>query len=292
VRILLVTLLSAGAVAAPTVVSKIGLAAGTQPCAAAGGGGFVWVSEYASPYLLKIDPHTNKVVGKTKIGFGSCGLGFGAGSLWVEDTNSNTVSRVSARSGKRTAAIAVGAQPYDATFAYGAAWVTSYGYGDLERIEPGRNRVVRKIKLPGATGVVAAFGSVWATGKDGVVRVDPATNRIAARIAIEQGAGWTAASPDAVWVTSANSLIRIDPSTNDVAATIPLDTPFLGDPAVVGGTVWVPKVRANALAIVDPATNAVTSTVKTGAGPFVVSEIGGDAWIPSWHGRDVWRLRP
>lgn len=291
VRILL-ALLAAGALAAPTVVAKIPVASSTQPCAAAGGGGFVWVSEFATPYLLKIDPRTNRVVAKTKVGYGACGLGYGAGSLWVEDTNSNTISRVSTRTGKRTAAIEVGRQPYDAIFAYGAPWITSYGNGDVERLDPLRNRVLKKIRLPGATGVVAAFGSVWATGQEGVIRIDPATNRVRARIAIEQGAGWTAASADSVWVTSSDKLLRIDPSTNAVSATVPLDTFFVGDPAAVGGMVWVPKVRANSVAVVDPASNTVVSTIKVGAGPFVVTEIAGDAWIPSWHGRDVWRLRP
>jgi YVTN family beta-propeller protein len=252
----------------------------------------VWVTEFASPYLLKIDPGTDKVVGKTKVGYGACGLGVGAGSIWTEDTNSNTVSRVSIRTGKRTAAIEVGLQPYDAIFAYGTAWITSYGRGDVERIDPARNRVTKKIRLPGATGVVSAFGSVWATGQDGVIRIDPATNRVIARVAVDQGASWTAASDDAVWVTAAGGLVRIDPTTNQVAATIPLGTIFLGDPTVVGGMVWVPKVRANSVAVVDPASNAVVSTVEVGAGPFVVSEIGGDAWIPSWHGRDIWRLEP
>jgi DNA-binding beta-propeller fold protein YncE len=92
------------------------------------------VSEYASPYVLKIDPRTNKVLTKTKIGFGSCGLAYGAGSLWIEDTSSNTVSRVSARTARRIAAIKVNAQPYDAIFAFGAAWATSNGVGDVERI--------------------------------------------------------------------------------------------------------------------------------------------------------------
>jgi hypothetical protein len=32
--------------------------------------------------------------------------------------------------------------------------------------------------------------------------------------------------------------------------------------------------------------------VKVGTGPFVVTEIAGDAWIPSWKGRDVYRVRP
>jgi len=132
-RILLLSLVAAGACAsiaagaaeAPRVVARIKVAANTAPCAAAAGGRFIWVSDYGSPYLLKIDPARNKVLSKTQIGFGSCGLGFGAGSLWIEDTSTSTISRVSAATAKRTAAIAVGSQPYDATFAYGAAWATS-----------------------------------------------------------------------------------------------------------------------------------------------------------------------
>src|SRR3954454_12444318 len=170
--------LAAGAAQAPQGVAKIKVAANTAPCAAAAGGRFVWVSDYGAPYLLKIDPVRNRVLSKTQIGFGSCGLGFGAGSLWIEDTSTNTISRVSATTAKRTAAIPVGSTPYDATFAYGAAWATANGAGDLERIDPARNRVVKKWPLPTAVGVVGAFGSIWATGADGVIRIDPATNTV------------------------------------------------------------------------------------------------------------------
>src|SRR6185312_15331009 len=108
----------------------------------------------------------------------SCGLGFGAGSLWVEDTSTSTISRVSAATGKRTAAVPVGAQPYDAIFAFGSAWATSNGAGDVERIDPARNKVVKKWPLEQAIGIVAAFGSVWAASPDGVLRIDPATNSV------------------------------------------------------------------------------------------------------------------
>ena len=163
-RILLAALAAATAAAAPAVVARIPVAKLAAPCAAAAGGRYVWVSEYGAPYLLKIDPRTNKIVAKTQIGTGSCGLGYGAGSLWVEDTSSSTVSRVSASTGKRLKAIPVGIAPYDATFAYGAAWTTAYGQGELERIDAKRNRVAGRWKLPLATGVVGAFGSVWAAG--------------------------------------------------------------------------------------------------------------------------------
>ena len=280
----------ASASGGPAVVARISVPAATQPCAAASAGRFVWVSMFAVPYLVRIDPRRNVVVGRTKVGNGACGLGAGAGSLWVEDTYSSTVSRVSVRSGRRTAAIDVGGTPYDATFAFGAAWATAYGADDLVRIDPATNRVAARVPLDRATGVVGAFGSIWATGADGVIRVDPATNAVVARIALPM-AGWTAAGEGAVWVTGQTGLSRIDPATNTVTATIAIPG-NLGDPAVVAGRVWVPRVRAGRIAIVDPATNAVQATVRVGAGPFVVTEIGGEAWVPSWRGRDVWRLRP
>jgi len=285
---------AASAAAAPAVVARIPVSAAAAPCAAAAGGGSVWVSEFAAPYLLKISPKTNKVIARIGIGSGSCGLAYGAGSLWIEDTNSSTVSRVSASTGKRTRAIPVGIIPYDATFASGAAWVTAHGANDLERIDPTRNRVVKRWKLTQANGVVGAFASLWATGTDGVIRVDPATNSLVATIPVAGGgAVWTAASDDAVWVTTATGLARIDPKSNRISATISIPgAPALGDPAVVAGRVWVPEIRRNSIAVVDPATNTVVETVKAGAGPFVVTEIAGEAWVPSWKGHDIWRIRP
>lgn len=279
--------------AAPSVVAKIRVGPFAAPCAAAAGGKWVWVSEYGQPYLLKIDPQTNKVVSRTGIGTGSCGLGFGAGSMWIEDTNTSTVSRVSVATGKRSTAIKVGSTPYDTTFAYGSAWTTAHVQGELERIDPARNRVVNRWKLPMATGAVGAFGAAWGAGTNGVIRVDAESHKLLATIPVAGGAGWTAASADAVWVTTPTGLARIDPTTNAVAATIPLPgAPYLGDPDVVDGQVWVPEIRKNSIAVVDPASNAVTETLRSGIGPFVVTAIHGEAWVPSWKGKDIWRYRP
>ena len=278
--------------AVPSVVAKIRVGQYAAPCAAAAGGKWVWVSEYGEPYVLKIDPSTNKVVARTKIGTGSCGLGYGAGSMWIEDTNTSTVSRVSVTTGKRIA-VKVGFTPYDTTFAYGSAWTTAFTQGELERIDPAQNRVVNRWKLDKATGAVGAFGSVWATGSDGVIRVDPASHKLLARIAIQGGAGWTAASADAVWVTTATGIARIDPTANAVVKTIPLaGAPAVGDPDVIDGQVWVPQIRKNSIAVIDPSSNTVARTIKAGVGPFVVTTIRGEAWVPSWKGSDIWRFKP
>lgn len=293
-RILFLSVLTAvlAHASTPAVVAKIKVSPAAAPCATAAGGGFVWVSEYGQPYLLRIDPSTNRVAGRTMIGSGSCGLGYGAGSLWIEDTSSSTISRVSAKTFKRLKAIPVGIAPYDATFAFGSAWTTPHVDGLLERIDPARNRVVSRWPVPGAIGVVAAFGSVWAAGQNGVVRVDPSSGKVLATIPVAGGAYWTASSTDAVWVTSPTGLVRIDPQTNAVAATVKLPAGTFGDPDVIAGKVWVPVITRNLVAIVDPATDTVASTVRVGAGPFVVTNVNGQAWVPSWKGADVWRLRP
>ena len=126
-----------------------------------------------------------------------------------------------------------------------------------------------------------------------MIRVDPQTGKLLATIPVVGGAGWTAASADAVWVTTPTGLARIDPQTNTVAVQVPLTgAPALGDPDVVDGKVWVPQIRKNSIAVVDPGTNAIVQTVKAGSGPFVVTQIGGEAWVPSWKGHDIWRFKP
>ena len=54
----------------------------------------------------------------------------------------------------------------------------------------------------------------------------------------------------------------------------------------------MPEIRRNAIAVVDPASNTVVRTVKAGTGPFVVTAIAGEAWVPSWKGHDIWRFKP
>lgn len=271
------------------VTAKIRVGALSGPCAAAVGGRWVWVAEFNQPKLLKIDPRSNKVRGTAKVGYGACGLAYGKGSMWVEDTSSNAVSRVSVKKGKRTATIRVGSTPYDTTFAFGSAWTTTHGGNELDRIDPAKNRVVARVPVATPVGVVAAFGSVWVAGTDGVARIDPGTNKKIATISIPS-AGWTAASANAIWITAPGELVRIDPATNTVAAHVPMPAVPLGDPDVVAGDVWVPVIQQNRVAVVDPSNNTVVQSVKTGKGPFVVTAHGQDAWVPSWQGSNIYRF--
>jgi streptogramin lyase len=69
-------------------------------------------------------------------------------------------------------------------------------------------------------GIATGAGSVWlVTSKTGeLVRIDPATNQIAAKIQIPPGSFNPVFAGDSIWVSSTegNALVRVNPATNTV----------------------------------------------------------------------------
>ena len=126
------------------------------------------------------------------------------------------------------------------------------------------------------TDVAAASDAVWVLNRsqpgDAVlVRVDPATDRVVARIAVGPAAVRVAAGDGAVWVLrsspNGSDLVQVDPASNRVAKTVPLGRATGPATAsgqhllVAGGAVWVMD-QAGFLRV-DPG----SGQVKTVMGP-------------------------
>jgi len=152
--------------------------------------------------------------------------------------------------------------------------------------------VVQVINLPSSPyGVGFGFGSVWvavdAVAGGLLLRIDPATDKIVARIPVGAFATRIAAGLGALWVTNSadGTLSRIDPSSNHVTATIAVGA----DPFGVGvdaGMVWVGESDTE-IVRVDPATNRRVQTVRLGAGNRFrgLSAGFGSVWTVSADGR-------
>jgi virginiamycin B lyase len=163
-----------------------------------------------------------------------CGaMAVAAGALWVADCQDRTLNRIDLRTAKSVAVIATGiANP------------------------------------KGELNVVAGAGSIWvasdAAGK--IARVDPASNRVTASVAVNPGSYYLAFGFGALWAVSGDSqsLQKIDPETNAVVATTMLGKQpgFL---AAGAGAVWVQEQGDGTVARVDPQTVAVSGRVKVGA---------------------------
>jgi Tol biopolymer transport system component len=209
--------------------------------------------------LVKIDAVTNDVVDTAPV-FEAGDIAVGEGALWVTsrlDDANGALLRIDPSNMQVVASVTVGLNPSNVAVGDGAVWVTvsttTAGFqpsGEVVRIDPVTNDVVARIAISGGwpRDVVVGEGSVWVYGHSGYT-----TAR-----------GWIA-----------SSLWEIDPVTNDLVATVLDETGFLGDGsylpdnvAVGDGALWAASDRGKGLRI-DPMT-----------GTFTVFELaeGGFAW--------------
>ena len=74
-----------------------------------------------------------------------------------------------------------------------------------------------------ASQLAVAFGSIWVSETDGdeVLRLDPTTGDVQARIDVGAGPLKLQPADGALWVRTDEAYVRIDPATNTIAATLP-----------------------------------------------------------------------
>ncbi len=148
------------------------------------------------------------------------------------------------------------------------------------------------------TGLVVADGAVWALGAEGgdrsnafVLRVDPATGRLEAKIPVS-GASLITAGGGSVWVSSYPDgvVTRIDPSTDQILATQRFGhltlAPWM---AYEDGALWV--LVNGTLVRVDPATDTSTEVAPV-ALPDSMAAGFGSLWVRSGERRVVERIDP
>ena len=151
--------------------------------------------------------------------------------------------------------------------------------------------LVMSIAAPTPRSVITGYGSVWVTTGPTrtVIRLDPRTNAVIARIPMSDPASVMAVGAGAIWVTSfpGNSLTRIDPWRNRVTGTISLAPRGAGPVGVTvfRGFIWVANhdgEPTTSVSKIDPATMRVVDVIPVGADDFA-----GPQWIVSGAG-SIW----
>ena len=149
--------------------------------------------------------------------------------------------------------------------------------------------------------MVTGAGALWVVGSDEVIRVDPGTDSVTARIPVAatgSGPAAVAVGAGAVWVPVAvpAALWRLDPGSNKVTGRIPLGGPLGGSISVsaAGDTVWVAccgEARAGypgssgRLLRVDPHRKRVVADIPLPADPAAVAADATGAWVATADGR-------
>lgn len=230
--------------------------------AVAPAGNSVWVSSFASSTLTRVSAASTTSAPRAVIA--SSGQTTAA-SAPVLPRGGKVVARI--RLGRGAPAPLGGGS---LTIGEGAVWAMSDVESTLMRIDPARNAVVARIKVPPPEAIAAGDGAVWLSypSTDTVSRIDPATNKVTASIRVGPQPAGIAVSPGAVWVADAGgpSVSRIDPATNRVVATIRVG-PKVACCAehmsliAVPGALWVAVPNENEIVRVDPTTNRIVESI-------------------------------
>ena len=170
----------------------------------------------SSGRLLRIDPRRKQVVADIALNASPVAIAADASAAWVA-TASGQVLMVNPKRNRVAATInAGGPLGFDHTIAVGASgvWLADPFDEQLVRIDPATRRVTARIPAGAVTTLAVTGDAVWALSSLGLVRVDPAQDRV---VAIESGpdlrrARLLAADAGAVWTAAWSSVSRIDPA--------------------------------------------------------------------------------
>ncbi len=200
----------------------------------------------------------------------------------------------------RTTIVTGGGPDWMATGA-GAMWIANISLKEVERIDAASSAITARIKVDGVPCSGAAFGfsSVWIplckSGKGtSVVRIDAATNRVAATLPVSpaNSEGGITVSRDSVWMaTGDTTLSRIDPSSGKVRqrVAVPLGSQ---NPVYANGLVWITSKASGVLTAVDAANGRVVARVRIPGGPHFVGAGGGAIWTIGQNDGVVTRVDP
>jgi streptogramin lyase len=219
------------------------------------GGGYTWVPNTADGTITKIDQGSNRVVATVTIG--------DANRLYRErcadvSVHSYPVGNFDVRRCDLPSGLAYYA---------GSLWVLRNDTGEALRIDPGTDRVLAAVPLPGEPfGLAAGRNGVWVTDfqHDTVTEVDPVANRVVRVLPdVGKGPSGVLATAGAVWVTLSreNALLRLDPATGTAVTKLLVGTRPLAMVSSPDGAVWVRNEKSSSLARVDPRLNRVAATV-------------------------------
>lgn len=249
--------------------------------------------------VAAIDPRTGRLLGSVAVGSRPAALSFGDGALWVANLDDESVSRIDPHTRRVVRTIPTGESPAGLAAGRGGVWVASPN-GSLRMIDPrydavrtvatGSRGYLSAVDLPSPA--IAGAGSIWVVNKTAVERIDPATGRVVASIAVGLSPTAMAIGDGSIWVADSaqDTVTRIDTVTN-TSSTTPVGHGASGI-AVGAGAVWVADSSDDAVVRVDPETNAVTDTIPVGRDPTGIAFAGDSVWVANSASGTVSRIDP
>lgn len=292
-------LLAAAVVAAAVIAAVVGVLL-TR-------GGNSGVSALPLNAVGAIDPKTNKLVASIPVGKTPVDVASGFGSIWVANQDDGTVTRIDPPTRSVLRTIGIAGTPLALAVGDGYVWATTEE-GHVFKIEPANNSITQiPVRLGGRQGLIMggsaladvaagdnAVWILWTAGSE-ILRLDPATGRVVARIDVSASPTGLALGARALWIGELASVSRLDPQTSVLTGTAQVGAlQVLGSTTVAagGGSVWVAKSQSGDVWQVSP--NGPTAVGRIPVGPNVghIAVGQGGVWVARPKAGQVVRIDP
>jgi streptogramin lyase len=188
----------------------------------------------------------------------------------------------------------------------GSVWVAGLEKPWIVRVDPERNRVISRVRVPGRPCQLEEHdGLLWAliSEAEQLLAIDPVTERVVRRVRTEhtcQVSVGFAFGDGALWLVEDEGLYKVSKRDPRTGATI-TDVPPLSDPtieggstgpcalAVAAGSLWVGT--PNKVLRVDTRSGRVLDSIDAGFTPwFLVVGLGDEVWVGNFHFGEMRRL--
>jgi streptogramin lyase len=217
--------------------------------------------------------------------------------VWLADPEAGTLTRIDLASRERvvTRPFGRGGEPTAIALDGERAWVVANDRGQVTAVTADTGRLLGRVTVAslGLADVEAAFGSVWvATGEAGtVVRVDPRSRRVVARIPVGF-ANDLARDDSSLWVDLGDddAVRRVDPVTNEPGRPHRHGGAF----AIAAGfeSVWATSYPRPIVTRLDATTGEVTGRVRVRRDPKGIAVGAGSVWVVNAGDCSVTRIVP
>jgi YVTN family beta-propeller protein len=167
--------------------------------------------------------------------------------------------------------IDVGVWTYGLAAGGGSVWAGSLTSGDVLRIDPASGKVVARVKAGARIfNLASAPGAVWAVGNvsDTVVRIDTRTGKVTKTVQVGLQPYDVEWGYGSVWVSNAGDGTVWRITNGRVVKKIEVGAEPNGVTAY-RGSIWVGDHTAGKLVRIDPATNRITGTVKLSGADWI-----------------------
>jgi streptogramin lyase len=229
------------------------VAVGRWACRVAVGPAAVWITRDRAGELVRVSRGTGRIE-RLKVGSGTFDVLISNGSVWTTSYDTGAISKIDPARPRVTRVFKDGAFPAGLARCNGRIWS---GHGR---------------------------DATWLT------EIDPATNTIRRVDVATANPSWPRCVHGTLWVTASGTLVKVDPGTGKVLARLRLGGTLAEAAEGPDALVWVTDKERSLVHRIYAGQATVTDTFEAGPGAFALARAGDSMWITSFAGADVRRF--